>query len=162
MPKPSQPAVSLSLERCHEQNQPQTPTPAPGSLSGRNGCWGLTPSHVDKGLYSQAAGVASSLFALLLSLSLSLVTVKRHRGCDCHLCRQSVRLPKPISSFLRIIYPEPLLLLSLCSSCSTGWSPAGQRGEQWDLERGPGELGPGFPPCRCVGPRLGTSAPGDS
>lgn len=56
------------------------------------------------------------------------MTVKRHRGCDCHLCRQSVRLPKPISSFLRIIYPEPLLLLSLCSSCSTGWSPAGQRG----------------------------------
>lgn len=51
-----------------------------------------------------------SIRSLALSLSLSLVTVKRHRGCDCHLCRQSVRLPKPISSFLCIIYSELLLL----------------------------------------------------
>lgn len=162
MPKPSQPAVSLSLERHHDQNQPETPTPAPGSLSGRSGCWGLTLSHVDKGLYSQAAGVASSLFALLLSLSisLSLVTVKRHRGCDCHLCRQSVRLPKPISSFLRIIYPEPLLL-SLCVP------PAPQDGAQQGREgtMGPGERprkGGSWVPCHCVGPRRGTSAPRDS
>lgn len=133
--QPSQTAVSLALERPHDQNQPQTPTPAPGMLSPRSRHWGLTLNHVDKELYSQAAGVSSFLFALLLSLSLSLVTVKRHRGCDCHLCRQSVRLPKPISSFLCIIYPEPLLLpLPVCLLLHR-MEPSRAEREQWGLER---------------------------
>lgn len=43
---------------------------------------------------------------LVLCLSLfSLVTVKRHRGCDCHLCRQSVRLPKANQSSLLCSFP---------------------------------------------------------
>jgi hypothetical protein len=93
-----------------------------------------------------------------LALSLSLVTVKRHRGCDCHLCRQSVRLPKPISSFLCIIYPELRLPLPVCLLL-----------HRMEPSRAEGTMGPGerprsgsWVPCHCVEPRLKTRAPNGS
>lgn len=141
-------------------NQPEMPTPAPGSLYTRSGCWGLTLSHAcrQRAVLTGSWSRLLSIRSLALSLSLSLVTVKRHRGCDCHLCRQSVRLPKPISSFLCIIYPELLLLpLPVCLLL-----------HRMEPNRAEGTMGPGekprsgsWVPCHCVEPRLETRAPRD-
>lgn len=57
-------------------------------------------------------GTHSSQELLALCPLLSSVTVKRHRGCDCHLCRQSVRLHKANQSQrrARLIYQQHLPL----------------------------------------------------
>lgn len=87
---PSQPARG-DPPSCNPQDPQTSGALAPGTgFPSESG----PPGYEDKERYSQAARGACSL-SLPLSLSLSsLVTVKRHRGCNCHLCRQSVRLPK--------------------------------------------------------------------
>lgn len=63
------------------------------------------PGYKDKELYSQAAPRCLLPLSLSLFSLFSSVTVKRHRGCDCHLYRQSVRLPKANQSSLLCLFP---------------------------------------------------------
>lgn len=86
--------------------------------------WGWSPR-----LQGQRAVLTGSPEVHSLSLSLfsllSSVAVKRHRGCDCHLYRQSVRLPKANQSswlcvFIRQHLPPPALLVPTPDS-RAGW-----------------------------------------
>lgn len=113
VPRASPPALSWMPSPCVETNPARSnrrtslQSPSPGSQPPGAGSPGGSPGYEDKEGTHRQPGVACSLSSLSL---LSSVTVKRHRGCNCHLCR---RCPPPQSQ------SEP----GACSACLPAASP---------------------------------------
>lgn len=118
--KPSQ-TSRRKAPRLKATGKPLVPRPQVTAIQELDSPVELVPqaTRTKSGTHRQPRG------ALSLSSLLSSVAVKRHRGCDCHLYRQSVRLPKANQSswlcvFTRQHLSPPALLVPTPDS-RAGW-----------------------------------------